>query len=682
MSLINSIPPTVIAIDVNRNDTYFCLEMKQGDKQSRKVQIQLTSNGKDIVCDNTVTPMIRASINGTLLINEKCADTGEGCGVQEDGSIVFYATEEMLVKAGTVKCEIVLLDESGAVLTSANFLIKVGACSAGEASVILNPLDGIVKENMIANGAVQTRKLGNHSVTTMKLDDGAVTTKKIADGAVTTDKLADGAVTPEKVTTHDLTVMTFNIQGWTDINSDMNLMNSIFNKYKPDIVGFQEYCMGYSIGGVPTDDYVKSICPDLFVGPPVQDIVCNALISEYELTEPTSTNYASQAGNLRYYQKSYIFVNGIKIAVFNTHLETTSNYSYKKAQTLEIVAACSKEENFILIGDFNTNVKSPDDAAYADFVKPFVDAGFNLANCSERFGYMNTWTSGTTADHSSWCPSDNIITSPNIRIDRAFVDRAKIEADTGKVIDHLPLITYLTIHVPKIFNSGMTAGNIADGAVTTEKIADGSVTTKKLTDGAVTAIKLADGAVSRSKMADNYVEVVAKNKVTTYAELDEIISENDSTSKIYRIMVSGGSELSHVLESGRLFIGIVTMLSLYLVDTTTKATWTYNAGSETLTRFTIGTSDIADNSVTSEKLADGAVKSEQIGFKSVYNVNLKDGAVTTRVIENGTVTTDKISDGAVTAEKLSDSLKTEIANMVINQLDSEIMAILGGDDNA
>ena len=51
--------------------------------------------------------------------------------------------------------------------------------------------------------------------------------------------------------------------------------------------------------------------------------------------------------------------------------------------------------------------------------------------------------------HSSWCPSDNIITSPNIRIDRAFVDRAKIEADTGKVIDHLPLVTYLTIHVPK-----------------------------------------------------------------------------------------------------------------------------------------------------------------------------------------------------------------------------------------
>ena len=150
---------------------------------------------------------------------------------------------------------------------------------------------------------------------------------------------------------------------------------------------------------------------------------------------------------------------------------------------------------------------------------------------------MNTWTSGTTADHSSWCPSDNIITSPNIRIDRAFVDRAKIEADTGKVIDHLPLITYLTIHVPKSFNSGMTAGNIADGAVTTEKLADSSVTAEKLADGAVStrhiaaesimeqhiepfsiqeqhivskAVSgrvLADGAVTTDKIADGQITV-------------------------------------------------------------------------------------------------------------------------------------------------------------------------------
>ena len=56
--------------------------------------------------------------------------------------------------------------------------------------------------------------------------------------------------------------------------------------------------------------------------------------------------------------------------------------------------------------------------------------------------------------------------------------------------------------------------------------------------------------------------------------------------------------------------------------------------------------------------------------------------ITTQKIADGAVTTEKLANGSVTAEKLSNSLKTEIANMVINQLDSEIMAILGGDDNA
>ena len=56
--------------------------------------------------------------------------------------------------------------------------------------------------------------------------------------------------------------------------------------------------------------------------------------------------------------------------------------------------------------------------------------------------------------------------------------------------------------------------------------------------------------------------------------------------------------------------------------------------------------------------------------------------ITTQKIADGAVTTEKLANGSITAEKLSNSLKTEIANMVINQLDSEIIAILGGDDNA
>ncbi|MGN0504714.1 MAG: hypothetical protein ACI4HJ_06700 [Ruminococcus sp.] len=106
----------------------------------------------------------------------------------------------------------------------------------------------------------------------------------------------------------------------------------------------------------------------------------------------------------------------------------------------------------------------------------------------------------------------------------------------------------------------------------------------------------------------------------------------------------------------------------------------------------VTTQKLADGSVTAEKLADGAVSTRHIAAESIMEQHIEpfsiqeqhivSKAVSGRVLADGAVTTEKIADGAVTAEKLSDSLKTEIANMVINQLDSEIMEILGGDDNA
>lgn len=113
---------------------------------------------------------------------------------------------------------------------------------------------------------------------------------------------------------------------------------------------------------------------------------------------------------------------------------------------------------------------------------------------------------------------------------------------------------------------------------------------------------------------------------------------------------------------------------------------------EKLADWAVTSDKIADRSVTTEKLADGAVSTRHIAAESIMEQHIEpfsiqeqhivSKAVSGRVLADGAVTTEKIADGAVTAEKLSDSLKTEIANMVINQLDSEIMEILGGDDNA
>ncbi|MDD6251126.1 MAG: hypothetical protein PUA85_00580 [Oscillospiraceae bacterium] len=113
---------------------------------------------------------------------------------------------------------------------------------------------------------------------------------------------------------------------------------------------------------------------------------------------------------------------------------------------------------------------------------------------------------------------------------------------------------------------------------------------------------------------------------------------------------------------------------------------------EKLADWAVTSNKIADRSVTAEKLADGAVSTRHIAAESIMEQHIEpfsiqeqhivSKAVSGRVLADGAVTTEKLADGAVTAEKLSNSLKTEIANMVINQLDSEIMGVLGGDDNA
>lgn len=96
----------------------------------------------------------------------------------------------------------------------------------------------------------------------------------------------------------------------------------------------------------------------------------------------------------------------------------------------------------------------------------------------------------------------------------------------------------------------------------------------------------------------------------------------------------------------------------------------------------VTTDKIADDAITTDKIAVWAVTTEKLAKAAVTPQKIADGAVLRNKISEGAVTTDKIANGAVTAEKLSDSVKAEIANMVINDYDSSVMAILGGDENA
>lgn len=239
-----------------------------------------------------------------------------------------------------------------------------------------------------------------------------------------------------------LVVMSYNVQKFSGLNANISMQKSIVDIYKPDIVGMQELGANTtlpSVGATVFENYLYQ-----YLGP---DIVNRpGIVSKINLANVTSTEFMSQANEHRGYQKAYFERNGKTICWVNAHLETSSNEAIKVAQAGEIFSIVQNEPYFIITGDFNTTCKSVNDAEYTTIMKQFVDAGYNVANCSEQFGFTDTWTSGSTAS-GTWYPCDHIITSVNIEMDRVIVDTTKIDiaSQTGQSIDHLPIIAYLTV---------------------------------------------------------------------------------------------------------------------------------------------------------------------------------------------------------------------------------------------
>jgi endonuclease/exonuclease/phosphatase family metal-dependent hydrolase len=246
---------------------------------------------------------------------------------------------------------------------------------------------------------------------------------------------------------NNLVVMSYNIQRWTKINADEEIVSSIFDKYNPDIVGFQEYQPSKTLGGTDIGTYLQNRWAYLEVGDTKINDYTKAVSSRLELKDATTVYYTVYSES-RSYQKMYVEYGGKRIALFHTHLDFDyqgSPTTPKCKQIKELFDAVANEEYFIAFGDFNTCCTSTADADYINMMKQFVDAGYHCANCSDQHGFFNTWTDGTTLTDGLWEQTDNVITSANILIDKVVIDTTKADANTGMVIDHFPLVAYLTI---------------------------------------------------------------------------------------------------------------------------------------------------------------------------------------------------------------------------------------------
>ena len=235
-----------------------------------------------------------------------------------------------------------------------------------------------------------------------------------------------------------IAVMTFNIQWWSGINANESLMNSIFSAYQPLVCGIQE------TGSSGTLQYIGA----QFQSGKAMTNVPNkpAFLFNTEYSDYTEGVYQAQGSETRGWQKCSIVIDGKTVSFFNTHLQNDAP-SIRIPQALELLDMLLEEEYFVCTGDFNFGGTSVSDEQYVNMVQPFIDAGCNMANWSARTGLVDTWFNGSTVSGSTQkFATDNIITSSNIAINEIIFDQRKIEANTGLVLDHIPIVAYLTIN--------------------------------------------------------------------------------------------------------------------------------------------------------------------------------------------------------------------------------------------
>lgn len=255
----------------------------------------------------------------------------------------------------------------------------------------------------------------------------------------------ESTVVSDTVAPYNLVVMSFNVQKWTKLNSDVNLMKKIIDTYKPDIIGLQEYresISGSSVYSAIFEDY-----PYHYYGSSITNPV--GIVSKYALTDTSTVIYSTQGNETRGYTKAYFTFNHQKICWLNTHLNAAGSVAVRQGQAQELLDVMKAEPYAICTGDFNCGMCHDDtDPEHTAVMKPFLDLGYHSANSSHQHGFLATWLDGSSISNTKeyWC-IDQVITTSNIDINMVTVDKQKNDANANAYpLDHFPIVAYCRVN--------------------------------------------------------------------------------------------------------------------------------------------------------------------------------------------------------------------------------------------
>ena len=228
----------------------------------------------------------------------------------------------------------------------------------------------------------------------------------------------------------EFVVMTFNVEQWGGMNANSSNILSIFNSNSPIVVGLQE--ANTNGGFVPSPfQYESTGSPGLLK----------------VMTTVPFTNYSAiRFDSSRYCEKFQINLGGRSVTVLNTHISILGHAGHFPDLSA-MLSLMAQEQTFIALGDFNIETHDKTSQEYTDFIKPLIDAGYNLANWSDETGFVDTWFNKSTIAGSNYkCPCDCVITSSDIDIVDIIYDSSKIISGSTDPIDHLPVIATLQFH--------------------------------------------------------------------------------------------------------------------------------------------------------------------------------------------------------------------------------------------
>jgi len=246
-------------------------------------------------------------------------------------------------------------------------------------------------------------------------------------------------------TTGEFKLMTYNVQWFEGRNGIQAMQDLIIATYSPDVIGLQEVYRHRSdlppVGIQMLSDYRNlyistTTNPDGLASKfPLEDVV----MARFTAQDPADVSNSDERG----YMKAYFRFGNARICWLNTHLAYITA-EYKHQQMMELFAMAENEEYCILTGDFNSyGTKADFDAMY----KPFVSAGYHLANFAAEDDFTKTFSSSATPTNTSEMthPHDNLICSGSLSMKDVVFSPIKFQYQDGNAIDHIPIIATISV---------------------------------------------------------------------------------------------------------------------------------------------------------------------------------------------------------------------------------------------